>query len=304
MPLLDVNQLCFAYNRKPVVDNLSFSLEKGQIMGFLGQNGAGKSTTMNMLAGVQKADSGYIRFNGEMLDTNANHLKSKIGYLPEIPPLYPDMTVKEFLLFCAALKKVAKAKLKHALDFALQQCQLEKVQNRLIGQLSKGFAQRVGIAQAIIHQPDLIILDEPTVGLDPLQIQAIRELIASLGKNHAVILSTHILAEVESICTHVQILHQGKLVYQNALSAFEQNTQTEYRLSVSPQVQLENIPELPGISQLNPVKPGEYRLLPEQGFDAINRFCQYLIEQNIHILALCPQRQKLEDVFLQVTRGQ
>lgn len=216
-PVIEANGLRRCFGRRAVVHNVSLKLNCGEILGFLGPNGAGKSTTMRMLTGNLAPGSGSIRICGTDLLKNPLEAKRHIGYLPEIPPLYKELTVDEYLSFAARLHGLAGASVKNALDEVKQQCELGDMGKRLIGILSKGYQQRVAIAQAIIHKPQLIVLDEPSAGLDPNQIQKMRTLIHALGKTHAVILSSHILSEVESVCSRVQIMHQGRLVLDDNL---------------------------------------------------------------------------------------
>lgn len=194
------------------VDHLSFTIEKGKIYGFLGPNGAGKSTTMNMITGYIASTQGEILIDGHNILEEPEAAKKCIGYLPELPPVYQDMTVREYLKFVAELKSIPKAEREKNIKEVMSTTKLEEVQERLIKNLSKGFKQRVGIAQALLGYPEIIILDEPTVGLDPKQIIEIRDLIKSLGEKHTVILSSHILSEVSAVCDHVLIIDRGKLV--------------------------------------------------------------------------------------------
>lgn len=217
LPVIKANGLKRHFGRRTVVHSVSLELNCGDILGFLGPNGAGKSTTMRMLTGNLAPSSGSIQICGADLLKNPLEAKRHIGYLPEIPPLYKELTVDEYLKFAAQLHGLTGAAVKNALDEAKQLCELNDVGKRLIGVLSKGFQQRVAIAQAIIHKPQLIILDEPSVGLDPNQIQKMRRLIRELGKTHAIILSSHILSEVENVCSRVQIMHQGRLVLDDNL---------------------------------------------------------------------------------------
>lgn len=216
--LVEAKQLYRYYGEHCAVNNVSFSLKKGQVLGFLGANGAGKTTTMSMLCGNLAPSSGEIIINGMDLLDNPVAAKQNIGYLPEQPPIYKELTVSEFLRYAAQLHRVPDSKITAAVTVAQQRCGLNEVSQRLIGLLSKGFQQRVGIAQAIVHNPPLIVLDEPTVGLDPIQIKEIRSLIKELGAHHGVILSTHILSEVQETCSDVQIIHQGKLVLSQTMA--------------------------------------------------------------------------------------
>lgn len=210
--MIEVKNLTKKYGSHMAVDNLSFKVSEGMVYGFLGPNGAGKSTTMNIMTGCLAATGGDVIINGCNILDEPVKAKKTIGYLPEIPPLYPDMTVREYLTFAAELKKVPRKEVKMAVIHAMQELSIMDVADRLIRNLSKGYRQRVGFAQALINDPETLILDEPTVGLDPKQIIEIRELIKSLGRRHTVILSSHILAEVSEICDTVLIMSHGRLV--------------------------------------------------------------------------------------------
>jgi len=210
--LISAKQLTRYYGKHCAVNNVSFELEKGQIIGFLGVNGAGKTTTLQMLCGNLAPNSGEIVINGFDMQTEPKAAKRSLGYVPDTPPLYKDLSVREFLRYCAQLHGVPKADIATAVKLAETRCGLTEVSGRLIGNLSKGYQQRIGIAQAIVHNPDVIILDEPTVGLDPLQIIEIRKLIRELGEHHGVIFSTHILSEVQELCTDVLMIREGSCV--------------------------------------------------------------------------------------------
>lgn len=210
------------YQSHAVVQHVNVQLKRGEVLGLLGPNGAGKTTTLQMLAGNLAPSAGSIEICGVNLFDHPQGAKAHLGYLPEIPPLYPDMTVDEYLLFAARLHRIDNKTIRGVVDNTKQRCGLGQRGKQLIGTLSKGFQQRVGIAQAIIHSPAVIILDEPTVGLDPNQMREIRELIAELKAFSSVILSTHILSEVESICDRVQIMHQGSVVLDQTLTELKQ----------------------------------------------------------------------------------
>lgn len=209
--MIEVRNLTKVYGKKKAVDDLSFTIEDGEIFGFLGPNGAGKSTTMNIITGCLSATEGTVVIDGNDIFEEAYKAKKNVGYLPEQPPLYMDMTVEEYLRFVAEAKKVKKDKLPEEVDRVMKKSSILDVHNRMIKTLSKGYKQRVGIAQALIGNPKVIILDEPTVGLDPRQILEIRDLIRNLGKEHTVILSSHILQEVNSVCDKIMIIAHGKL---------------------------------------------------------------------------------------------
>ncbi len=209
--VIEVSELTKRYGKNVAVDHLSFRVKKGQIYGFLGPNGAGKTTTMNMMTGYLAPEEGKVVINGHDISEEPVAARKCIGYLPEIPPLYLDMTPFEYLQFAAELKGVPKEKRTKEIERVMEQTQIQDMQERLIRHLSKGYRQRVGLAQALLGDPEVLILDEPMVGLDPKQIIEIRELIRSLGKKHTVILSSHILSEIASVCDHVLIISHGKL---------------------------------------------------------------------------------------------
>ena len=228
--LIAASGLSRYYSEHCAVNLLDVQLNKGEVLGLLGPNGAGKSTTMQMLTGNLAPTSGEILINGIDLLDEPRKAKQHIGYLPEQPPVYRDLTVGEYLDYCARLRNVAAKERRTAVERASVRCGLEQVSKRLIGNLSKGYRQRVGIAQAILHNPAVVILDEPTVGLDPIQIREIRALIRELGKEHGIILSTHILPEVQAVCDRVQILNHGKTVFNNSLEGVDSLEQVFFDL--------------------------------------------------------------------------
>ena len=215
--LVEVHNISRYYGARLAVQNVSFTIRRGEVLGFLGPNGAGKTTTMQILSGNLAPSSGRVVIAGHDLLEDPRAAKAAIGYLPEQPPLYRELTVDEYLDYCAALNRLPKPQRRAARDNAKARCGLKDTGQRLIGNLSKGFQQRVGIAQAIIHLPPVVILDEPTIGLDPIQIREIRNLIRELGRDHGVILSTHILPEVQATCDRVQIIHKGRLVLNDSI---------------------------------------------------------------------------------------
>ncbi len=221
--LIKATNLNRFYGEYHAVKDFNLTLKKGEVLGLLGPNGAGKSSTMQMLTGNISPSSGEIMINGINLVENPKQAKRQIGYLPEQPPVYRDMTPLEFLNYCAMLHDIPKSRVSAAVNDAVERCVLGSVTNKLIGNLSKGYQQRVGIAQAILHQPEIVILDEPTVGLDPLQITKIRQLIRELGNDHSVILSTHILPEVQAVCDRVQIINHGETVFSDSFAQLAQN---------------------------------------------------------------------------------
>ncbi len=219
---LSAQNLCRDFGGHQAVQGVNIELKRGEVLGLLGPNGAGKTTTMRMLTGNLAPSAGSLEICGTDLLDKPRDAKACIGYLPEIPPLYQEMTVNEYLQFVARLHRIGRHKIYEALDGVKRRCGLDAVSSRLIGMLSKGYQQRVGIAQAIIHDPDVIILDEPTVGLDPNQIREIRTLIRELGAARSVMLSTHILSEVESVCDRVHIMHQGRIIFGDTMAKMKQ----------------------------------------------------------------------------------
>ena len=287
------------------VRDVSFHLNKGEVLGFLGPNGAGKSTTMRMLTGNLAPTQGGVKICGIDIVENPKEAKALIGYLPEIRPLYKEFTVNEFLTIAARFHKVKSSYVHKAVESAKDKCGLAHMSNRLIENLSNGYQQRVGIAQAIIHNPEIVILDEPTVGLDPIQIREIRKLIKDIGKKHSVILSTHILPEVEMVCDRVQIIDKGNLVFHGSIEDLKQQ-----RLGNKLLVGLSNPPTL---SKLKSIKTVEKVEKDDQGMFIIKFKDKYLpaeeivnlaFKQNWGLYHIAPHVTSLEDVFVQLTQVQ
>lgn len=252
--MIEVKHLTKKYGTHLAVDDLSFTIEKGRIYGFLGPNGAGKSTTMNIMTGYIGATSGEVSINGHNILEEPEKAKKCIGYLPEIPPLYLDMTVSEYLYFAAELKKIPKVKREEQVLKVMELIKLDHMKNRLIRNLSKGYKQRTGLAAAILDFPDIIILDEPTVGLDPKQIIEIRELIRTLAKDHTVILSSHILAEVQEICDDILIISKGKLVAEGSPEQLEDLTHGKESVELTIQANKDCIKQiLSGFSEIDDI---------------------------------------------------
>ena len=298
MPLIQANQLTRYYGAHCAVDHISFTLDKGDILGFLGPNGAGKSTTMQMLTGNLAPSEGSVAIDDIDLLEHPKTAKTALGYLPEQPPLYRDLTVDEYLRYCAQLHRVDKKSLPAAVEMAMQRCGLTDVRRRLIGNLSKGYQQRVGIAQAIVHTPKVIILDEPTVGLDPIQIREIRELIRELGESHGIILSTHILPEVQSLCNRVQMIHQGRLVFESAMDALLENRSGQYRIDLRTQVSRQQLLALPCVDEVRHDHEGLVVSLN----DSADVFSDAVAAQGWGLTRLMPVQASLEQIFIQLTQ--
>lgn len=308
--MIEVENLTKKYGSHVAVDNLSFRIERGMIYGFLGPNGAGKSTTMNMMTGYIAATSGTVKINGYDILKNPEQAKKSIGYLPELPPVYPDMTVYEYLRFVAELKKVKKNERQAQIEDVMKQTQIEDVKGRLIKNLSKGYKQRVGLAQAIIGYPEVIILDEPTVGLDPKQIIEIRELIRELAKKHTIILSSHILSEVSAVCDHIMIISKGKLVASDTPEGLMTLLKGGRQMKLSVLGEQSKVEEL--LQSMESVKDFSMQPPRAEGMVSVNirtedtedirvELFHRLAAADMPIMELSLSEKSLEDVFLELT---
>ena len=284
------------------VDDISFEVKQGEILGFLGPNGAGKSTTMQLLTGNLAPTQGQITVMGMDLLDQPRQVKACIGYLPEQPPLYREFTVLEYLRFCARLHKIAKSQLENTVQKTLQQLELDQVQHRLIGNLSKGFQQRVGIAQAIVHTPPVIILDEPTVGLDPNQIRHVRELIKELGKDHCVILSTHILSEVQSVCDRVQIINKGKIILQEHVNRLEDHLHSRsLTIGFASRRHISDFSDINDVDTVERLDDTRFRICHQPHRSPAQTIVNLSVEKNWQLIELTPDKQSLEQVFVALT---
>lgn len=306
--VIEINNLVKKYGDHVAVDDLSLTVEPGKIYGFLGPNGAGKSTTMNIITGYLGATSGEVKINGHDIFKEPEEAKKSIGYLPEIPPLYVDMTVREYLDFVAELKKLEKSLRKRYVEEAMETTGITDVANRMIRNLSKGYRQRVGFAQAILGYPEIIILDEPTVGLDPKQIIEIRELIKKLGEKHTVILSSHILTEISAVCDHVFIISKGKLVASDATENLVSLMSGAQEIEVTVRTDVANAQkELAAISEISKVEvknedAGELVVYAKKGADVREDVFRTLAEKHFAVLEMHTIEKSLEDVFLEITQ--
>jgi ABC-2 type transport system ATP-binding protein len=298
---IEVKNLFKFYGEQAAVNDISFSINKGEIVGFLGPNGAGKSTTMKILTGYMPATSGEVKICGEEVDIDSKETKKKIGYLPENNPLYLDMYVREYLEFVGKIYKVPN--LKQRIDEMIQQVGLEVEQNKKIGMLSKGYRQRVGLAQAIIHDPEVLILDEPTTGLDPNQLVEIRELIKNIGKSKTVMLSTHIMQEVEAICDRVIIIKSGKIVADNSASElqYEDNKQVVY-VEFEGDFNKNHLKKETGISNVENVGENAWLIESSASLDLRKVIAQFAQKHNLLVLTLRKEEKTLEEVFKELTK--
>jgi ABC-2 type transport system ATP-binding protein len=296
--LIKAENLSRRYGARLAVRGVSFEVRQGQVLGFLGPNGAGKSTTMQMLAGALAPSGGRITIGGHDLLDAPEAAKALVGFLPEQPPLYPELTVDEYLDFCARLHRVPRAATRAARESAKGRCGLGEVGRRTIGTLSKGFQQRVGIAQAIVHSPAVVILDEPTVGLDPIQIREIRALIADLKREHAVILSTHILPEVHAVCTDVQIIRRGELVFADSLAGFSGRAASTLLVGLATPPGAATLAALPGVAAVEELGAGRFRL---RGSCAPGAVADAAAAQGWGLQELTPEQRSLEQLFVELT---
>lgn len=294
-------ELTRLYGGRAAVSDVTFNLQQGQVLGFLGPNGAGKSTTMKMLTGNLAPSAGSVKICGIDMMENPKDAKALIGYLPEMRPLYKEFTVDEYLTIAARLHNVQGKHLKKAVEHAKERCGLTHMSKRLIENLSNGYQQRVGIAQAIIHNPMVVILDEPTVGLDPIQIRDIRALIKEIGQAHSVIVSTHILPEVEMVCDHVQIIDKGKLVFNGGIDVLKQQ-----RIGNKLLVGLRQPPAAEVLQAIEGVTEAElvdsmWRIRFAEGSQPHEAIVQAAVQHNWGLYHIAPDQTSLEDVFVQLT---
>lgn len=303
--MIQVSHLTKLYGPRPAIQNLNFQVKKGEIIGFLGPNGAGKSTTMKILTGFMPASDGKVTVGGFDVFDNPIQVKRIVGFLPENPPIYPEMPVKDYLQFAAQLHQVPSGQIRLAVDKTLERTGLGDVRNRLIGNLSKGYKQRVGLAQALVHNPQVLILDEPTVGLDPKQIIDIRELIKSLAGDHTVILSSHILPEVTATCQRIIVISKGQIVAEDTLESL--TTRMKKGLIFSMIVKdpsrdgIDLIRKIPGVSAVSSdgsklvieVKPGSEELR--------DKIVETAVGRKMGVLEFSAEKVSLEEIFLQLT---
>lgn len=300
--LIDVNQVSRLYGQHRAVDNITFQIHRGEVVGFLGPNGAGKTTSMQIISGVLAASSGQVTVAGYDILEQAAQAKSHLGFLPETPPLYSDLTVDEYLDYAARLRKISTGDSKAAIANCKQRCGLTDVGHRLIRNLSKGFQQRVGIAQAIIHSPSVVILDEPTSGLDPNQIVEIRDLIRELGEDHSVILSTHILPEVETVCDRVIIIHQGKRVLDETLDELQNKQVTQYRLGLSRPPETDTLTAIDVMQSVHQINEQRFDIVINNDSNSIDHLIKQCSEQDWGLCELVPMNNSLEQTFVQLTQ--
>jgi ABC-2 type transport system ATP-binding protein len=304
--MIEVQNLSKSYGGIRAIDSLNFKIKKGEVVGFLGPNGAGKSTTMKILTGFMAPTSGSAVINGFDVFENPIEVKRCIGYLPETPPVYADMKVREYLRYVAKLKGVEKTEIEDAITHVIEKTQLGSVEKRLIHNLSKGFRQRVGIAQALVSNPEVLILDEPTVGLDPKQVSEIRELIQQLRGHHTIILSTHILPEVEATCERIIIINKGKIVAEDTLSNLSNLRSggqiVNLRLKRPGEDTEKSLSAIGGVQKVLG-QHHEWTLETQSGDDIIEKIAALVIQKGYGLLEISSAKADLEDIFLKLTYG-
>lgn len=308
--MIEVKNLVKRYGNRNVVDDLSFTVEKGQIVGFLGPNGAGKSTTMNIITGYISATSGTVKVNGYDIYEDPEKVKESIGYLPEQPPLYPDMLVREYLSFVCDLKKVKKADKEKTLTKVMRMTKIQDVSERLIKHLSKGYKQRVGLAGAMIGDPEILILDEPTVGLDPKQILEIRSLITELSRKHTILLSSHIMQEVSAVCNQILIINEGRLVVADRPEEIPKHMEQSHEISLKVkgnrdmiQSVLDHIEQIKNFEITDTLETELYQIeLSSQGDIDVREDIFYgMADARCAILEMTSKRPTLEEAFIRLT---
>lgn len=308
--MIELKHVTKRYGAKCAVNDISFTINKGEVLGFLGRNGAGKSTTMNMITGYISASEGQILIDGMDILEQPREAKRRIGYLPELPPLYMDMTVEEYLKFVCEIKEVRRKSQKAHLDDLYNLVKITDVRHRLIRNLSKGYKQRVGVAQALVGNPEVVIMDEPTVGLDPKQIIEIRKLISGLGENHTVVLSSHILHEVADVCDRVVIINKGQIVAQDTLANLTHGIGESIRLMVriiGPEKPVTRmLREIPGVKYVETLGSREadsvdYLVESDSKTDVRRPLVNAVLAGGYSLLMLKPMDVTLEDIFLQLT---
>jgi ABC-2 type transport system ATP-binding protein len=308
--MIEVANLTKRYAGHTALSNISFSVNRGEIVGLLGPNGAGKTTTLRILAGYLPATSGTVRVSGLDVFHNSDEVRRRIGYMPENNPLHGDMRVREYLKFRARLKGLSRQQCRERVDVVMEQCSLTDVSKRIIGQLSKGFKQRVGLADALVHEPELIILDEPTIGLDPNQIRAVRQLIKSLAQSHTVLISTHILPEAEMTCNRMVIMYEGKILAADTPQNLQRLVSSHSRILAeiaAPEEDLRQcwaqIPEIE-VADVSAAE-GEYfrcALTPRNGLDLRPVIYDLVRQRGWTLRELTRNQHSLEDIYVQVTR--
>lgn len=311
--MIKIDKLTKYYGTHKALDEISLQVRTGEIMGFLGPNGAGKTTTMKILAGYMPPNSGTAWIDDLNIEDNSLKIRQKVGYLPESNPLYYDLTVEETLNYVSEVRQIAKSGRANAIDKVVRQCGLKSVYYKPVEELSKGFKQRLGLAQALIHEPDILILDEPTVGLDPKQIIEIRDLIKKLGKDRTVMLSTHIMQEVQALCDKVTIIHKGRVVASDTPDALQHKSEEEMLGSIyvkasgtvkDIETALKKVKGVAHVNKVDSEKKGVYgfKVEIEKGADVRSAIFEAAVKDGFKLYELVPEKISLENVFIELTK--
>jgi ABC-2 type transport system ATP-binding protein len=306
--MIEVRELTKRYGDRIAVDHISFSVKRGEILGFLGQNGAGKTTTMKILTCFMSASEGTASIAGFDVFEHPMEVKKRIGYLPETPPVYPELLVYEYLEFVADLRRVPKQERRKRIDRVVERCFLGEVRHRLIGNLSKGYRQRVGLAQALLHEPDVLILDEPTVGMDPKQVSEMRNLIKGMREERTLVYSTHILSEVAATCDRIIVIDCGKIVAQEALNTMGSTGQlakTELVVQRLPEDMVSSLKKINGVRDVKASANGSNRLIVESEAreDLMAEVAKMVVSKNAGLIRMSPVQLALEDYYLGLIGG-
>lgn len=301
-PIVKVKNLSHRYTSQWAIRNINFEIKERGVVGLLGSNGAGKSTTMNIICGVLNQTEGEVYINGISLRENPVEAKKHIGFLPQKPPLYGDLTVDEYLVYCANLRLMDKDAVREAVDRAKERCGITHFSNRLIRNLSGGYQQRVGIAQAIVHNPKFVVLDEPTNGLDPNQILEIRELIKEIAKDHSILLSTHILSEVQATCEYIRMIEHGNVVFTGTMDEFNNYIKPDsFIVYMDQKVSTEELTAIEGINNVETLENNKYRFHFEGGRETMQRLLQIGVEKGWGISEITLEKSSLDEVFAQLS---
>ena len=301
-PIVKVENLSHRYTSQWAIKNINFEIKERGVVGLLGSNGAGKSTTMNIICGVLNQTEGEVYINGISLRENPVEAKKHIGFLPQKPPLYGDLTVDEYLVYCANLRLMDKSAVRQAVDKAKERCGITHFSNRLIRNLSGGYQQRVGIAQAIVHNPKFVVLDEPTNGLDPNQILEIRELIKEIAKDHSILLSTHILSEVQATCEYIRMIEHGNVVFTGTMEEFNNYIKPDsFIVYMDQKVSTEELTAIKGINNVETLDNNKYRFHFEGGRETMQRLLQIGVEKGWGISEITLEKSSLDEVFAQLS---
>ena len=306
--MIEVQDLTKTYGPHRAIDRLTFTVKKGEVIGFLGPNGAGKTTTMKIITGFMAPTSGAVRVAGFDVFENPIEVKKRIGYLPETPPLYGEMSVESYLSFVARLKGVESSRVRQLVNRAIEKTDLGSVRKRLIQNLSKGYRQRVGISQALVSEPEVLILDEPTVGLDPRQVAEVRQLIKDLAGQHTIILSTHILPEVQAACQRIIIINKGRIVAEDTIEGLGRRTAGKGRVHLkvaTPNDRLvTDFRTVPGVTAVRFEEGGTYEIDTDGGKETAQKLAAHAVSTGAGLLELREETQNLEDIFLKLTTSE